>query len=75
MEVGDELRVRGEGASKGRPNMPLVTGVVVPDLHCVLADNRRLASAEALSKRFVVPSALVDPERAEQTMATLYRSM
>ena len=51
--------------------MPLVMGVVVPDLLCVLADGRCLDSAAALSKRFVVPSALVDPERAEQTMATL----
>lgn len=71
MEVGDELRVRGEGASEGRPKMPLVTGVVTPDLQCVLVDDRCRASAAALSNRFVVPSALVDPERAEQTTATL----
>lgn len=50
--------------------MQLVPGVVVPDLQCVL-EGRCFASAAALSKRLVVPSALVDPERAEQTMATL----
>lgn len=71
MEVGDELRVRGEEFSEGRPNMPLVTGVVVSDLECVLVDGRCFASAAALSNRFVVPNALVDPERAEHTIATL----
>ena len=63
-EVGDELRVRGEAP-------PFVTGVVVSDLQRLLLDGRCLAAAAALSNRFVVPSALVDPERAEQTTATL----
>lgn len=33
------------------------------------------ASLAARSKRFVVPSALVEPERAEHTIATLCWSM
>lgn len=71
MQVGDELRVRGEEFSEGRPNMPLVTGVIVPDLDCDFVDGRCFASEAALNNRLVVPSALVDPERAEQTTATL----
>lgn len=51
--------------------MPVVTGVTVPDLLCVFTDGRCFASEAALSNRFVVPSALVDAERAEQTMVTL----
>lgn len=74
MEDGDELRVAGEEASERRLKMPLAPGVVVSEVQCVLA-GRCLASAAALSKRLVVPSALVDPERAEQTMATLCWSM
>lgn len=70
MEGGDELRV-GEQDSDSRPNMPLVTGVVISDLERDFVDGRCLASVAALSNRFVVPSALVDPERAEQTMAIL----
>lgn len=71
IEVGDELRVRGDEASKGRPATPFVTGVIVPDLLGVLQDGRCLASPAALSNRFVVPRSLVDPERAEHTTATL----
>lgn len=74
MEVGDELPVRGEEHSDSRLNMPLVTGVTVSDLEFVLMDGR-FASVAALSNRLVVPSAFVDPERAEQTMATLCWSM
>jgi hypothetical protein len=71
-ERGDEeLRVRGDGTSEGRPNIPLVSGVIVPDREGVLAAGRCLASEAALSSRLVVPSAFVDPDRAEQTMATL----
>lgn len=35
---------------------------------------RRRASDAARRRRLVVPSALVEPERAEQTMASLYLS-
>ena len=70
VEVGDALRVRGVDAAEGRPNMPFVPGVADSDGQRDLA-GRRLASAAALSRRLVVPSALVDPERAEQTTAIL----
>lgn len=71
-ERGDEeLRGRGEGASDGLPNMPLVTGVIVPDLSGIFVDGRCLASVAAFRSKFVVPDAFVDPERAEQTMVTL----
>lgn len=67
------------------PNRPRETGVMVPvpgvstelflPFVVPLAVVRRSASAEARSSRLVVPSAFVDPERAEHTMATLCWSM
>ena len=47
-----------------------LVGDMVPGVSEMLFDRLR-ASPAALRSRFVVPSALVDPDRAEQTMATL----
>lgn len=58
------------------PKSPLETGVRVPvpgvseGLPLAFV-GRRSASAEARKRRLVVPNAFVDPERAEQTIATL----
>lgn len=57
------------------PNRPLDIGVVMPDTEDPADFVRRNASDAARSSRFVVPSALVDAERAEQTMATLLSSI
>ena len=45
-------------------------GDMVPGVSEMLLDRLR-ASPAALRSRFVVPSALVEPDRAEQTIATL----
>lgn len=74
----DPLRDLGLKGGEHDPNrdMLLETGVAAPELWR-LADlvGRRSASEAARSKRFVVPSAFVEPDRAEQTTATLYSSM
>jgi hypothetical protein len=54
-----------------RPKIPFETGVVYPER----AFGRFSVSDAALRSRFVVPSALVEPDRAEHTMATLLESM
>jgi hypothetical protein len=51
-----------------------VTGVAIPEAAAFLR-GRRSASEAARKSKFVVPRALVDPDRAEQTMATLCWSM
>jgi hypothetical protein len=56
------------------PNKPIESGVAVPDHPTRFARGFK-ASDAARSSRFVVPSAFVDPERAEHTMATLCLSM
>ena len=57
------------------PNRPLDTGVAVPDAEADAGFVRFRASEAARRSKFVVPRALVDPERAEQTMATLLSSI
>lgn len=51
----------------------LLRGVAYPGV-CEV-ESFRSASADALIRRFVVPNALVEPERAEHTSTTLWRSM
>jgi hypothetical protein len=69
------------GISVGEPVRELrqiresVSGVAAPD--CTgdkTGGGRRRASDAARRRRLVVPSNLVEPERAEQTIASLYRS-
>ena len=65
----------GEPARELRHIMESVSGVAAPD--CTgdkTGAGRRRASDAARRRRLVVPSALVEPERAEQTIASLYRS-
>lgn len=50
-----------------------LAGETVPGVSDTLFE-RFSASPAALRRRFVVPRALVEPERAEQTIATLYWS-
>jgi hypothetical protein len=50
-------------------------GVAAPELDELAALGRCSASDAARKRRLVVPSAFVEPERAEQTMATLWLSM
>lgn len=57
----------GEGPCDVREKMPL--GVLGPVSDGLLV--RESASEADLSSRLVVPSAFVEPDRAEQTMATL----
>lgn len=58
------------------PKRPLLTGVAAPDVESpALFTRGRRASEAALRSKLVVPNALVDPERAEHTMATLWLSM
>jgi hypothetical protein len=56
--------------SKPAPNKLLVNGVVVPGEEGDLVRRCKASDAER-NKRFVVPNALVEPERAEHTIATL----
>ena len=56
------------------PNMPIETGVANPEDPTGFGRGFN-ASVAARSNRFVVPSAFVDPERAEQTTTTLWLSM
>ncbi len=65
----------GEPVRELRQIRESVSGVAVPD--CTgdeTAAGRRRASDAARRRRLVVPSAFVEPERAEQTIASLYRS-
>jgi hypothetical protein len=55
------------------PNMPIETGVANPEDPTGFVRGFN-ASDAARSNRFVVPSAFVDPERAEHTTATLWLS-
>ena len=55
------------------PNKPIETGVANPEDPTGFARGFN-ASDAARSSRFVVPSAFVDPERAEHTIATLWLS-
>jgi hypothetical protein len=69
-------RVRGRGLSGGEPspicpNIPLVIGVVVPGVVPPFLVGRFNASEAARNRSVVVPRSLVDPERAEHTIATL----
>lgn len=71
----DELRARG--LSKGDcvcETREDREGVICPGVSEGLFVRWR-ASLAARRRRFVVPSALVEPDRAEQTMATLCWSM
>jgi hypothetical protein len=66
--VGDPKREHGDMRGKS------VSGVAVPDCTGDKGEggcSLRRASDAARSRRLVVPSALVDPERAEQTIASL----
>ena len=56
------------------PNMPTETGVANPEDPTGFFRGFS-ASDAARSNRFVVPSAFVDPERAEHTTATLWLSI
>jgi hypothetical protein len=56
------------------PKRHLVIGVVDPE-DALLCSRHRRASDAARKRRLVVPNALVEPERAEQTMTTLFSSM
>lgn len=65
----------GEPVRELRHIRESVSGVAAPD--CTgdrTGAERRRASDAARKRRLVVPSALVEPERAEQTIASLYRS-
>jgi len=65
----------GEPVRELRQIRESVSGVAAPD--CTgdkTGAGRRRASDAARRRRLVVPSALVEPERAEQTIASLYRS-
>ena len=53
--------------------MPIETGVANPEDPTGF-DRGFNASDAARSNRFVVPNAFVDPDRAEQTTATLWLS-
>ena len=82
----EPLRLRGlEGGEPDcggvveEPKTLLVTGVMMPGVSMLPlrlgpAGPRRSASDAALSRRLVVPRALVEPERAEHTTATLLSS-
>lgn len=59
---GDAEYSKGFGTGDMKPGVPAG----------LFRGGRVNASAAARSRRLVVPSALVDPERAEQTTATLY---
>ena len=73
-ERGDEtprsLDASSDGLSEDRPKRLLDDGVAVPDVY-VLFDGLCKASDAARSSRLVVPSAFVEPDRAEHTTATL----
>jgi len=85
--VGDEERLLVLGLVGGLSLLfPLVTlpptpnklreiGVAAPEPDEPAALGRRSASDAARKRRLVVPSAFVEPERAEQTIATLCSSM
>lgn len=64
------LRGGDRDSSNPAPNKPLVTGVVVPGELTTLERRRKASDAER-NRRLVVPDVLVDPERAEHTIATL----
>lgn len=68
----------GEFARKLRRMRESVKGVVAPesigDAGVEAGGARCRASDAARKRRLVVPSALVEPERAEQTIASLCRS-
>lgn len=67
---GEDLRIGELGeVSDDVLKIPFVDGVVVPEPLNNLCLFR--ASEAALSKRFVVPRAFADPDRAEQTTAIL----
>jgi len=57
------------------PNKPREIGVAAPEPDKPAAFGRRSASDAARKRRLVVPSAFVEPERAEQMIATLCSSM
>ena len=71
-----ELLLRGRGLASGELNDSLEKspfGVVVPVFVPEASEprGRFRASEAAFRRRFVVPRAFVEPERAEQTTATL----
>lgn len=78
---GDEILRSLEGGVGGeceRPNMLVpfpFAGVTVPVPGKATLGRFGRTSEQARRSRFVVPSAFVDPDRAEQTMATLFPSM
>ena len=57
------------------PNKSLEIGVAVPEHEEPAGFLRRNASEAARRSRLVVPNVFVEPERAEQTIATLCPSM
>ena len=70
-ERGDDLLHRLGVPPRNGVKVPL--GVVEPGVSARLREDCRACEA-AWSNKFVVPKALVEPERAEQTMATLWWS-
>lgn len=64
----------GDDASLYCPNKPFLRGVPLPEVATNFFCGWR-ASEAAWSRRFVVPKAFVEPERAEHTTATLLSSM
>lgn len=74
----DELRARGlpgievsEYDIPRNKRFPFVNGVVISDETDDFLFGRHNASEAACNSRLVVPSALVDPDLAEHTIATL----
>jgi hypothetical protein len=65
----------GDPEREHREMKESISGVAAPDCTGDKGGGaRRSASDAARSRRLVVPSALVEPERAEQMMASLCRS-
>jgi hypothetical protein len=65
----------GESVREPRQIRESVSGVAAPDITGdKTGAGRRRASDAARRRRLVVPSALLEPERAEQTIASLNRS-
>ena len=81
--AGEAAREDGKTGDWAEEERPCTKGVAVPDAGAVESEvaeaeeemeeveGRWRASAAARRRRFVVPRAFVEPERAEHTMATL----
>lgn len=70
----DKLRFRGVSGGENEGGVGpqgADQGVLMPGVGTELGARELRASVAAFSRRFVVPNAFVDPERAEQTTAIL----